>query len=147
MMQPKQFAHYTNKVKSQTMKVHLNFCTLKNGIFPPFQEIKLKCWKHYLIINYQIRRAKKKLRYPRKKQSFCKEKDCFFLGYPKIFGPSYFETALVYFNFLSKYISVEVLSQGSNGSSTKYFFDLTFTDFQTGFLKWCPIFVDSFKSQ
>ena len=33
--------------------------------------------------------------YPRKKQSFYKEKDCFFLGYPKFFGPSYFEAALV----------------------------------------------------
>ena len=34
--------------------------------------------------------------YPTKKQSFYKEKDCFFVGYPKFFGPSYFEVALVY---------------------------------------------------
>ena len=34
--------------------------------------------------------------YPRKKQSFYKEKDCFFFGYPNFFGPSYFEAALVY---------------------------------------------------
>ena len=32
--------------------------------------------------------------YPRKKQSFHKEKDCFFSGTPNFFGSSYFEGAL-----------------------------------------------------
>ena len=43
----------------------------------------------------QNKKGQKYLGYPRKKQSFYKETDCFFLGYPKFFGPSYFEAALV----------------------------------------------------
>ena len=42
----------------------------------------------------QNKKGQKNLGYPRKNQSFYKEKDCFFLGYPNFFGPSYFEAAL-----------------------------------------------------
>ena len=35
----------------------------------------------------QNKKGQKNLGYPRKKQSFYKEKDCFFLGYPKFFWP------------------------------------------------------------
>ena len=42
----------------------------------------------------QNKKGQKNVGYPRKKQSFYLEKDCFFLGYPTFFGPSYFEVAL-----------------------------------------------------
>ena len=53
--------------------------------------------KHHLKIlkPFQNKKGQKNLRYPTKKQSFCLEKDCFFVGYLKFFGPSYFETALL----------------------------------------------------
>ena len=38
----------------------------------------------------QNKKGQKNLGYPRKKQSFYKEKDCFFLGYPKFFWPFLF---------------------------------------------------------
>ena len=38
----------------------------------------------------QNKKGQKNLGYPRKKQSFYKEKDCFFLGYPKFFCPFLF---------------------------------------------------------
>ena len=41
------------------------------------------------------KKGQKNLRYPTKKQSFYKEKDCFLSGTSNFFGPSYFETALV----------------------------------------------------
>ena len=43
----------------------------------------------------QNKKGQKNLGYPTKKQSFYKEKDCFFVGYPKFFGPSYIDLALV----------------------------------------------------
>ena len=38
----------------------------------------------------QNKKGQKNLGYPRKKQSFYQEKDCFFLGYPKFFCPFLF---------------------------------------------------------
>ena len=38
----------------------------------------------------QNKKGQKNLGYPRKKQSFYKEKNCFFLGYPKFFKPFLF---------------------------------------------------------
>ena len=38
----------------------------------------------------QNKKGQKNLGYPRKKQSFYKEKDCFFLGYPKFVWPFLF---------------------------------------------------------
>ena len=43
----------------------------------------------------QNRKGQNKLRYPPKKKSFSKEKDCFFVEYLKFFGLSYFEAALI----------------------------------------------------
>ena len=45
---------------------------------------------------FQNKKGQKNLRYPIKKQSFYKETDCIFVLYLKFFGPSYFETALVF---------------------------------------------------
>ena len=46
----------------------------------------------------QNKKGQKNLGYPRKKQSFYKEKDCFFFSStPHFFGPSYFEAALAMF--------------------------------------------------
>ena len=46
---------------------------------------------HYSISSFlkplQNKKGQKNLGYPRKKQSFYKEKDCFFLGYAKFFWP------------------------------------------------------------
>ena len=49
----------------------------------------------------QNKKGQKNLGYPRKKQSFYKEKDCFFFsGTPNFFGPSYFEAALVCMSYI-----------------------------------------------
>ena len=53
----------------------------------------------------QNKKGQKNLGYPRKKQSFYKEKDCFFSGTPKFFGPSYFEVALEVFFFVGCMVS------------------------------------------
>ena len=42
----------------------------------------------------QNKKGQKNLGDPRKKKSFSLQKDCFFLGTPNFFGPSYFDTAL-----------------------------------------------------
>ena len=42
----------------------------------------------------QNKKGKKNFGYPKKKQSFYLEKDCFFSGTPNIFGPPYIEVAL-----------------------------------------------------
>ena len=42
----------------------------------------------------QNKKGQKNYGYPTKKQSFSREKDCFFVGYPNFFGRSYFEKAL-----------------------------------------------------
>ena len=61
----------------------------------------IKCFLNYVIFSEsflkpsQNKKGLKNLGYPTKKQSFSLEKDCFFVGYPKFFGPSYFEMALV----------------------------------------------------
>jgi hypothetical protein len=62
-----------------------------------------KRWQNYmnykrlmlLLKPFQNKKRQKNLRYPTKKQSFSKEKDCFFVGYLKFFGPTYFEVALL----------------------------------------------------
>ena len=48
----------------------------------------------FLLKPFQNKKGPKNLGYPKKKQSFYLEKDCFFSGTPNIFGPSYFEVAL-----------------------------------------------------
>ena len=53
-------------------------------------------WHKYLLKPVQNKKVQKNLQHPTKKQSFSKEKDCFFLSGTSIsFGPSYFETALM----------------------------------------------------
>jgi hypothetical protein len=49
-----------------------------------------------LVKPLQNNKGQKNLGYPRKKQFFYKEKDCFFLGTPNCFGPPYFDVALVF---------------------------------------------------
>ena len=58
-------------------------CTVRN-ISTTFQYFDI-----FLYVGDKIKplQNKKNLGYPRKKQSFYKEKDCFFLGYPKFFWP------------------------------------------------------------
>ena len=48
---------------------------------------------------FQNKKGQKKLRYPTKKQSFSKEKTAFLSGISIFFGPSYFETTLVFNQF------------------------------------------------
>ena len=57
-----------------------------------------------LLKPFQNKKGQKNFRYPTKKQSFSKKKDCLFVGYLKLFGSSYFETALV---FLTKILVIE----------------------------------------
>ena len=61
----------------------------------------------YVLKPIQNKKGQKKLGYPRKKQSFYKEKDCFFSGTPNFFGYSYFEAALVEISIFSlDYVTV-----------------------------------------
>ena len=50
----------------------------------------------------QNKKGQNNLGYPRKKQSFYKKKDCFFLGYPKFFWPFLFWSGFRYVSSLFK---------------------------------------------
>ena len=88
---------FTYKCTFVTRPVCWKASETKNTTFNKYQSQKLDCavigWA-FEELN-QNKKGQKNLGYPRKKQSFYKEKDCFFLGYPKFFGPSYFEAALM----------------------------------------------------
>ena len=51
---------------------------------------KFFTFKNYVLKPNQNKKGQKNLGYPTKKQSFYKEKDCFFVGYPKFFWPFLF---------------------------------------------------------
>ena len=52
----------------------------------------------------QNKKGQKNLGYPIKKQSFYKEKDCFFVGYPKFFWPFLFWSGFKTFDILTEII-------------------------------------------
>ena len=53
-----------------------------------------KEWQKNVLKLFQNKKGPKNLRYPTKKQSFYKQKDCFFVEYLNFFVPSYLETTL-----------------------------------------------------
>ena len=55
----------------------------------------LSTWFHRFLKPLQNKKGQKNLCCPTKKQASSKEKDCFFVGYLKLLGSSYFEAALV----------------------------------------------------
>ena len=67
----------------------------------------------------QNKKGQKNLGYPTKKQSFYKEKDCFFVGYPKFFWPFLFWSDFSNFEVLWGFFWVLWISIfGSQGSLT-----------------------------
>ena len=56
-------------------------------ILPPF---KIAIFSSFLLKSLQNKKGQKNLRYPTKKLSFSKEKDCFIVGYLKLFWPFLF---------------------------------------------------------
>ena len=78
----------------------------KNNLLRHWAPCYIRCgrvvtdFRHYpkygrsLLKPLQNKKGQNNLGYLRKKQYFYLEKDCFFLGYPKLSEPSYFEVAL-----------------------------------------------------
>ena len=69
-----------NNQRRQLSSTNQGFIKQSVFYFNIIQELKL----------LQNKKGQKNLGYPRKKQSFYREKDCFFLGYPKFFWPFLF---------------------------------------------------------
>ena len=59
----------------------------------------------------QNKKGQKYLGYPRKKQSFYKEKDCFYLGHPKFFGPFLFWSGFNWNNALRFRTCIEMFGR------------------------------------
>ena len=79
---------------NSSFQVSENFRNTLYSISRPSQELlnRAMCTE---VKSHQNKKGQKNLGYPRKKQSFYKEKACFFSGTPIFCVPSYFEAALV----------------------------------------------------
>ena len=63
---------------------------IATAMYVATRHLHLKARKAGFLKPVQNKKDQKNLGYPRKKQPFYEEKDCFFLGYPKFFWPFLF---------------------------------------------------------
>ena len=73
-----------NIVRFQTVLAGQNLTNSSAAMF--WSKIRI----NFRLKPLQNKKGQKNLGYPRKKQTFYKEKDCFFFGYPKFFWPFLF---------------------------------------------------------